>query len=69
MPSVVKPTIRCAENSDAAAIAAIYAPYVRDTPVSFEIEPPTAEITVGTSVQSTSPKVPVVPNQLPTTPH
>jgi phosphinothricin acetyltransferase len=44
MPSVVKPTIRCAENSDAAAIAAIYAPYVRDTPVSFEIEPPTAEI-------------------------
>ena len=42
--SVLKPTIRCAKDGDALAIAAIYAPYVRDTPVSFEIEPPTADM-------------------------
>ena len=42
--SVLEPTIRSAEESDAPAIAAIYAPYVRDTAVSFEIEPPTADI-------------------------
>jgi len=46
MPNMnaLKPTIRSAEESDALALAAIYAPYVRDTAVSFEIEPPTAEI-------------------------
>jgi len=46
IPNVSAPetTIRSAEERDAPAIAAIYAPYVRDTPVSFEIEPPTAEI-------------------------
>ena len=33
-------TIRLATADDAAAIAAIYAPYVTDTPVSFEAEPP-----------------------------
>jgi phosphinothricin acetyltransferase len=32
--------IRPAERRDAAAIAAIYAPFVTDTSVSFEIEPP-----------------------------
>jgi L-amino acid N-acyltransferase YncA len=42
--SVLKPTIRSAEENDAPAIAAIYAPYVRDTAVSFEVEPPTANI-------------------------
>ena len=42
--SVVTPVIRAAEESDASGIAAIYAPYVRDTAVSFEIEPPTADI-------------------------
>ena len=42
--SALKPTIRPAEESDAPAIAAIYAPYVRDTAVSFEVEPPTADI-------------------------
>jgi phosphinothricin acetyltransferase len=34
--------IREAELSDAGQIAAIYAPYVRDTPISFEVEPPSA---------------------------
>jgi L-amino acid N-acyltransferase YncA len=33
-------TIRLAELDDGAACAAIYAPYVRDTPISFEKEPP-----------------------------
>ena len=35
--------IRLATAADAAAIAGIYAPYVSDTPVSFEEEPPDAE--------------------------
>ncbi len=36
-------TIREATDDDAAACAAIYAPYVTETTVSFEDEPPTAE--------------------------
>lgn len=36
-------TIRDATPADAAACAAIYAPYVLETAVSFETEPPTAE--------------------------
>lgn len=32
--------IRLAEPSDAAAIQAIYAPYVENTPISFEVETP-----------------------------
>ena len=36
------PLIRLAAAADAAAIAAIYAPYVTDTPVSFEEEAPDA---------------------------
>ncbi len=36
-------TIRAAEESDAGAIATIYAPYVQSTAISFEIEPPTME--------------------------
>lgn len=36
--------IRVAQSTDAAAIAAIYAPYVRDTAISFETDPPAAEI-------------------------
>lgn len=36
--------IRPAREADAAAIAEIYAPYVRDTAISFETEPPTAAI-------------------------
>ena len=38
-----KGTIRIAAVSDAAAMATIYAPIVRDTIISFEIEPPTPE--------------------------
>ena len=34
--------LRRATANDAAAIASIYAPYVRETPVSFETEPPDA---------------------------
>lgn len=35
--------IRVAQPSDAEAIAAIYAPIVRDTTISFEVEPPTPQ--------------------------
>lgn len=35
--------IRCARPDDAEAIAAIYAPIVRETTISFEWEPPTVE--------------------------
>jgi L-amino acid N-acyltransferase YncA len=41
--AAVKISIRPAERRDAAAIAAIYAPIVRDTAISFETEPPTPE--------------------------
>jgi L-amino acid N-acyltransferase YncA len=36
-------TIRLATEDDAEQIQAIYAPYVRDTAISFEIEPPSVE--------------------------
>jgi phosphinothricin acetyltransferase len=36
-----EPTIREATERDAAACAAIYAPYVTGTAISFEAEPPT----------------------------
>jgi L-amino acid N-acyltransferase YncA len=36
-------TIRIASEADAAAMLAIYAPYVRDTDISFETEPPSEE--------------------------
>lgn len=36
-------TIRLATGSDGAAAQAIYGPYVRDTAISFEYDPPTAE--------------------------
>jgi L-amino acid N-acyltransferase YncA len=35
--------VRDATLEDAAACAAVYAPYVRDTAVSFELEPPSVE--------------------------
>lgn len=35
--------LRVARPEDAAALRAIYAPYVRDTPISFELEVPTVE--------------------------
>src|SRR5204862_8125992 len=34
---------RLAREEDAAAMLAIYAPYVRDTAISFETEPPSEE--------------------------
>jgi L-amino acid N-acyltransferase YncA len=34
-------TVRSATVADAAACAAVYAPYVTDTAISFELEPPT----------------------------
>ena len=36
------PHIRMASTDDAASVAAIYAPFVRDTAVSFEMVPPSA---------------------------
>ncbi len=39
--------IRVAMPSDGEAVAAIYAPIVRDTAISFEIVPPTAEAMTG----------------------
>lgn len=39
--------LRPARVEDAAAIAAIYAPYVRETTVSFETDPPEAETIAG----------------------
>jgi L-amino acid N-acyltransferase YncA len=46
MPSTHEPIIQCraAQLSDAAAIAAIYAPIVRDTCISFEVEPPDSDV-------------------------
>src|SRR3989442_11991120 len=35
--------IRLAREEDSAAMLAIYAPYVRDTAISFETEPPSEE--------------------------
>ncbi len=35
--------LRLAEPADAAGMLAIYAPIVRDTPISFELEPPSKE--------------------------
>jgi L-amino acid N-acyltransferase YncA len=41
---VEEAAIRVAEEGDGPPIAAIYGPYVRDTAISFEIEPPTAQM-------------------------
>jgi len=35
------PTIRLASQHDAEGVQAIYAPVVRDTAISFEVDPPT----------------------------
>lgn len=45
-------TLRLATTADAPAIAAIYAPIVRDSAISFEFDPPTAE-EIGKRVEST----------------
>ena len=44
--------IRPAQVDDGAAVASVYAPYVRDTPVSFEVEPPT-EATMTERINAT----------------
>lgn len=41
--TIVAMEVRDASVADAASCAAIYAPYVTDTVVSFELEPPTVE--------------------------
>jgi phosphinothricin acetyltransferase len=43
MATIVAMMIRDASASDAEACAAIYAPYVTDTAITFELEPPTVE--------------------------
>jgi phosphinothricin acetyltransferase len=43
VPVPTDATIRDATPADGAGCAEIYAPYVRDTAISFETEPPTAE--------------------------
>lgn len=45
--------LRPARPDDAAACHAIYAPIVRDTPISFEIEPPSARALAGRIEAST----------------
>jgi L-amino acid N-acyltransferase YncA len=42
-PGESKPSVRAATPADAPACAAIYAPYVTDTAISFETVPPVAE--------------------------
>lgn len=39
--------VRVAERRDAGAVAAIYAPFVRETAISFETDPPTPDIMAG----------------------
>ncbi|WP_346621024.1 N-acetyltransferase family protein [Blastococcus montanus] len=45
--SAPAPVVRDATVDDAAACAAIYAPYVTDTAITFETEPPTVEQMAG----------------------
>lgn len=46
MPTIPQP-IRLARADDAARIAALYAPHVRERPTSFELEPPDAATMAG----------------------
>ncbi len=50
-------TIRPADSGDAAAVAAIYAPIVRETAISFEAEPPTTA-TMAERIETTLPVYP-----------
>jgi L-amino acid N-acyltransferase YncA len=43
----VSDAVRFATLDDAGAIAAIYAPYVLETPISFEMQPPAADVMLG----------------------
>lgn len=49
--------IRAATLADAAAIAEIYAPVVRETAISFEVEPPSAQV-MGERLAATLGKYP-----------
>ncbi|MEQ8936079.1 MAG: hypothetical protein RIE56_09850, partial [Amphiplicatus sp.] len=49
--------IRIATPDDAAALAAIYAPYVRDTVISFEMVPPD-ETQMAERIQKILPRLP-----------
>jgi L-amino acid N-acyltransferase YncA len=49
--------LRVAELSDAEAIAAIYAPIVRETAISFETEPPSVDV-LAARIQATLPSHP-----------
>src|SRR4051794_22435803 len=40
----LSPTIRLADEDDAEPVLAIYAPFCRDTPISFETREPTVEV-------------------------
>jgi phosphinothricin acetyltransferase len=53
----VRPVVRLAEPSDAAGVQAIYAPIVRDTAISFEIDPPSIE-EMSRRIVSTLPRYP-----------
>jgi L-amino acid N-acyltransferase YncA len=55
--TIPKIGLRLAEPSDAGIIAAIYEPIVRDTYISFETEPPSAEI-MGERIQATQRRYP-----------
>lgn len=57
MKSAPSLLIRPALASDAASVAAVYAPYVRDTAVSFEAEAPSAE-TMAQRIADTVPTHP-----------
>lgn len=50
-------TVRLATPADAPAVAAIYAPVVRDTTVSFELDPPDAAA-MAARIAATFPKYP-----------
>ena len=43
MPAAAGVLVRDATHADGAACAAIYAPYVHDTAITFELEPPSAD--------------------------
>jgi L-amino acid N-acyltransferase YncA len=49
--------VRMATDHDAAAVAAIYEPIVRETAISFELLPPTAE-EMRTRIENTLPHLP-----------
>jgi phosphinothricin acetyltransferase len=56
---MAKYDLRLAEEADAAEIAGIYAHYVSETPITFEVEPPTAD-EIGNRIRSTSAEYPYI---------